>query len=77
MRNSVTVPVCVPLVVSHHQLTITRNSVSFVCINNHLCLCMHTTGAWNLAKAPFLRWSEGDLWNVTMELAAGGVYEYK
>lgn len=35
------------------------------------------TGAWNLAKAPFLRWSEGDLWNVTMELAAGGVYEYK
>lgn len=34
-------------------------------------------GAWNLAKAPFLRWSEGDLWNVTMELAAGGVYEYK
>lgn len=34
-------------------------------------------GAWNLSKAPFLRWSEGDLWNVTLELAAGGVYEYK
>jgi hypothetical protein len=34
-------------------------------------------GAWNLAKAPFLRWSEGDLWNVTLEVAAGGVYEYK
>jgi hypothetical protein len=42
----------------------------------HLCLC-GVPGAWNLAKAPFLRWSEGDLWNVTMELAAGGVYEYK
>jgi hypothetical protein len=38
---------------------------------------MIPAGAWNLAKAPFLRWSEGDLWNVTMELAAGGVYEYK
>ncbi|WIA18481.1 hypothetical protein OEZ85_009936 [Tetradesmus obliquus] len=34
-------------------------------------------GAWNLAKAPFLRWSEGDLWNVTLEVAAGGVIEYK
>ncbi|KAF8059142.1 hypothetical protein HT031_005314 [Scenedesmus sp. PABB004] len=34
-------------------------------------------GAWNLAKAPFLRWSEGDLWNVALEVAAGGVYEYK
>ncbi|KAF6262356.1 hypothetical protein COO60DRAFT_649901 [Scenedesmus sp. NREL 46B-D3] len=34
-------------------------------------------GAWNLTKAPFLRWSEGDLWNVTLEVQAGGVYEYK
>jgi hypothetical protein len=41
------------------------------------CLVAAAAGAWNLAKAPFLRWSEGDLWNVTLEVAAGGVYEYK
>lgn len=34
-------------------------------------------GAWNLAKAPALKWSEGDLWNVELELLAGQVYEYK
>jgi hypothetical protein len=56
-----------------------------VCVAGHVCdrrlpsprTTPNTTGAWNLAKAPFLRWSEGDLWNVTLELAAGGVYEYK
>jgi hypothetical protein len=39
--------------------------------------CLMNAGAWNLSKAPFLKWSDGDLWNVTLELAAGGVYEYK
>lgn len=42
-----------------------------------LLLLLVGVGGWNLAKAPFLQWSEGDLWNVTLELAAGGVYEYK
>lgn len=47
-------------------------------MRTRLAAALHRlAGAWNLAKAPFLRWSEGDLWNVTMELAAGGVYEYK
>eukprot|EP00887_Chlorella_sp_A99_P007942 scaffold12.g7942.t1 len=34
-------------------------------------------GAWQLAPAPELRWSEGDNWHATVELIAGGVCEYK
>lgn len=34
-------------------------------------------GAWDLAKAPALAWSDGDLWNVTLDLDSGAVYEYK
>ena len=34
-----------------------------------LLLC---AGGWNLAKAPAMKWTEGDLWNVSLELQVGG-----
>jgi hypothetical protein len=34
-------------------------------------------GGWDLNQAPALAWSDGDLWNVTLDLDAGTVYEYK
>lgn len=34
-------------------------------------------GSWDLGKALELTWSEGDRWIATVELPAGGVYEYK
>jgi hypothetical protein len=29
-------------------------------------------GGWNLAQSPEMKWSEGDLWNITLELQVGG-----
>lgn len=28
-------------------------------------------GGWDLSKAPALAWSDGDLWNVALDLEAG------
>jgi hypothetical protein len=31
-------------------------------------------GAWDVAKAPAMQWSSGDLWSVSLELDAGAFY---
>ena len=34
-------------------------------------------GAWAIAKSPAMRWNEGDIWSVTINLPVGNIYEYK
>jgi hypothetical protein len=34
-------------------------------------------GSWIISQAAVMNWSDGDMWNATVEIPAGGVYEYK
>ena len=51
------VTVCLTLIVSH-SLTLVPQ-------------CWRSAGAWSLADAPQLSWSEGDNWHVTVDLPSG------
>lgn len=45
----------------------------------HICVVggCPELGNWILADAVSLTWSDGDMWNATVELPAGAVVEYK
>lgn len=42
-----------------------------------MCHATIIAGNWNIKNAVELRWSAGDQWVATVQLPAGGVYEYK
>lgn len=50
--------------------------LTFVCVLSHSVTLVvrippATPGGWNLAQSPEMKWSEGDLWNIALELQVG------